>query len=154
LNGQTIWTYADVKSVYISDPDNREIVTLLECINGAGEVSCDPMIIMAGIVFKEQHFNNDLADGVLFGISESRYTNDRLSFEWIKHFNLQTKDTKRGKYRMLIWMGMVPILPRSSSTIARKKTLFHSYYLHIQLIYFNLWILVFSSLTSIIIKKV
>jgi hypothetical protein len=39
------------------------------------------MIIMARIVFKEQHFNNNLANGVLFGISGSGYTNDKLSFE-------------------------------------------------------------------------
>ena len=103
--GQVVWTYADVQAVYISDPDNRELVTLLECISGSSKVSCDPMIIMSGIVFKEQHFDNDLSDGVLFGISESGYTNDRLSFEWIKHFNSQTKATKKGKYRMLIMDG-------------------------------------------------
>jgi hypothetical protein len=39
------------------------------------------MIIMLGIVFKEQHFNNDLDDDVLFGMLESGYTNDQLSFE-------------------------------------------------------------------------
>jgi DDE superfamily endonuclease len=100
-----VWTYADVQAVYILDPDNRELVTLLECISGSSKVSYDPMIIMSRIVFKEQHFDNNLSDGVLFSISKSGYTNDRLSFEWIKHFNSQTKAMKKGKYRMLIMDG-------------------------------------------------
>jgi hypothetical protein len=32
LRGQVVWTHADVQAVYISDPDNRELVTLLECM--------------------------------------------------------------------------------------------------------------------------
>jgi hypothetical protein len=63
------------------------------------------MIIISGIAFKEQHFDNDLDDDVLFGMSESGYTNDRLSLEWIKHFDKQTKDSKEGKYQMLIMDG-------------------------------------------------
>jgi len=104
LRGQVVWTYADIRAVYISDPDNRELVTLMECISRVGKV-IKPMIVMSGIVFKEQHFDNDLDDDVLFGISESRYTNDRLSFEWIKHFDKQTKDSKKGKYKLLIIDG-------------------------------------------------
>ena len=57
---------------------------------------------MSGIVFKEQHFDNDLDDNVLFGMLKSGYTNDQLSFKWIKHFDKQTKDSKEGKYKMLI----------------------------------------------------
>ena len=105
LRGQVVWTHADVQVVYILDPDNRELVTLLEYINSAGKVSCDPIIIMSGALFKEQHFDNNLFDGVLFSLSESGYTNDRLSFEWIKHFNLQTEKNKKGKYWLLIIDG-------------------------------------------------
>jgi hypothetical protein len=104
LNWQVVWTYTDVQAVYISDPNNRELVTLMECISGTGKVY-KPMIVMSGIVFMEQHFDNDLDDDVLFGMSESGYTNDRLSFEWIKHFDKQTRDSKKGKYRMLIMDG-------------------------------------------------
>jgi hypothetical protein len=71
LHGQLVWTHTDVQAVYISDPDNQELVTLPECINGAGKESCDPMIIMLGVLFKEQHFDNSLSDGVLFALSES-----------------------------------------------------------------------------------
>jgi hypothetical protein len=65
-------------------------------------VSCSLIVIILGIVFKEQYFDNNLDNGVLFNISKSRYTNNKLSFEWIKHFNSQTKATKKGKYRLLI----------------------------------------------------
>ena len=60
---------------------------------------------MFRIFFKEQHFDNDLSNSVLFSISKSGYTNYWLSFEWIKHFSSQTKATKKGKYWMLIMDG-------------------------------------------------
>ena len=53
---------------------------MLECISGEGKV-CKLIIIMSGIVFKEQHFDNDLDDNVLFGMLKSGYTNDQLSFK-------------------------------------------------------------------------
>jgi hypothetical protein len=57
---------------------------------------------MLRVIFKEQHFDNDLDNDVLFGLLESGYTNNQLSFEWIKHFNKQTRDSKKGKYKLLI----------------------------------------------------
>jgi len=57
------------------------------------------MVIMSGIVIKEQQVNNNLADGLLF---KRGYTNSKLSFKWIKHSNSQIKATKKGKYRLLI----------------------------------------------------
>lgn len=68
LNGQVVWTYTDVQAVYISDPDNRELVTLIKCISGTGKV-CKPMIVMSGIVFMEQHFDNNLVSHLILAFS-------------------------------------------------------------------------------------
>jgi hypothetical protein len=49
------------------------------------------MVIMAGCMMKEKHFINDLDDDILLAVSEIGYTNDLLSFKWLKHFNSQTE---------------------------------------------------------------
>ena len=91
------------KQVYISDPDNRELVTSMESIDGEGG-TIDPMLIMPGQVIKEKHFPSGLNDGIMIGVSESGYTNDLLSFEWLKHFDMQTRPAE-GEWRMLIIDG-------------------------------------------------
>jgi hypothetical protein len=45
------------------------------------------MIIIAGCIMKEKHFMNDLDNDVLLAVSESEYTNDILSYQWLEHFN-------------------------------------------------------------------
>jgi hypothetical protein len=58
----------------------------MECICADG-TAIQPMIIMAGCVMKEKHFMNDLENDVLLAVSESGYTNDMLSYQWLEHFN-------------------------------------------------------------------
>ena len=48
------------KSVCQVDPDNHDLITAFECISAAGYWS-DPMIIMARVLFKGEHGNNDLS---------------------------------------------------------------------------------------------
>jgi hypothetical protein len=68
------------KQVYISDPDNRELVTSMESISAEGKTT-DPMIIMPGQVIKEKHFPKGLNSSIRIAVSELGYTNDLLSFE-------------------------------------------------------------------------
>jgi hypothetical protein len=46
LAGQIVFTRTD-RQVYISDPDNRELVTSMESISAIGK-TIDPMMIMLG----------------------------------------------------------------------------------------------------------
>jgi len=104
LQSQLVFTRVENKAVYISDPENRELVTSMECISADGR-SINPMIIMAGIVFKEKHFDNNLNGQTLLAMSESGYTNDMLSYEWIKHFNRETKEGAQNRQRLLVMDG-------------------------------------------------
>jgi hypothetical protein len=61
----------------------------MKSISAVGETT-DPMLIMPGQVMKEKHFPKGLNSGIQIGVSESGYTNDLLSFEWLKHFDVQT----------------------------------------------------------------
>jgi hypothetical protein len=54
---QTDW------QVYISDPDNRELVTSMESISAIGKTT-DPMMIILGEQMKEKHFPKGLNDGI------------------------------------------------------------------------------------------
>jgi DDE superfamily endonuclease len=96
-------THLNTKAVYLSDPDNREMVTSVECISGGGFVIAS-MIILAGSVLIEKHFDNSIDDDVLFD-SETGYTNAKLSMEWLRHFDKQTASRQKGKYRMLVFDG-------------------------------------------------
>ena len=49
LKGRVVIVPADVKAIYLADPDNRESITVLECISGGGE-SIDPFILIKGEV--------------------------------------------------------------------------------------------------------
>jgi len=104
LLGQIVFTHTENKAVYISDPENRELVTSMECISASGE-TIDPMVILQGIIFKEKHFDNNLDGRTLMAMSESGYTNDMLSYEWIKHFDMQTREKAAGRRRLLIMDG-------------------------------------------------
>jgi len=80
-----IITHHGNKQVYLANPDNRELITSVECIS-AGGFAIAPMIIMAGKVLLEKHFDNNMDDDVLFAISDTGYINSGFSLEWIKHF--------------------------------------------------------------------
>ena len=62
LAGQIVFTQSG-KQVYIADPDNRELITSMESIDGEGGTT-NPMVIMPGRVIKEKHFPKGLNDGI------------------------------------------------------------------------------------------
>jgi DDE superfamily endonuclease len=90
-------THLNTKAVYLSDLDNRKMVLSIECISGGG-FALKSMIILAGTVLMEKHFNNMIDNGILFAISESGYSNAYLGLEWLKHFDKQMVSRQQGKY--------------------------------------------------------
>ena len=78
------------KQVYISDPDNHELITSMKSISAEDETT-DLMLIMPGQVMKKKHFPKGLNDSIRIEVSKSGYTNDLLSYVWLKHFDIQTQ---------------------------------------------------------------
>ncbi len=70
-----IITVDPVRRIYMSDPDNREFCTVIECINGTGK-DIPPMLILQGVNLLSSHFNNDIDDEVVFTTSDTGYSND------------------------------------------------------------------------------
>src|SRR5436190_15629856 len=62
------------------------------------------MLIMPGQVMKEKHFPKSLNDDIRIEVSESGYTNNLLSYVWLKHFDIQTQPAD-GAWRILIMDG-------------------------------------------------
>ena len=84
--------FPEVSVVYISDPDMREFLTLLEAINAAGDTA-PSILILLGTILLESEFDNDINDNVLFGTNSeigSGYSNDQLAIDWLEHFERVT----------------------------------------------------------------
>jgi hypothetical protein len=93
---------AGVDAVYVDDPDNKELVTSTERI-GASGYHVPAMLIFKGAYHLRKYFDNDIDGNTLFARSDSGFTNDKLTMEWIKHFEKFTADRTVRRYRMLIF---------------------------------------------------
>ncbi|KAF1997489.1 hypothetical protein P154DRAFT_441071, partial [Amniculicola lignicola CBS 123094] len=79
---------------------NRELVTLVECISAHG-VALEPMVIIKAKSIIER-WCIELPDGYLLATSDSAYNNDELALSWLKHFNKNTHDNRKGRWRVLL----------------------------------------------------
>lgn len=67
LRKRLVVTNSNQKAPYVSDPDCRESITIVEMVSADGRVS-DPLVIIQGAIFMEKHFNNDLTDSTLLAV--------------------------------------------------------------------------------------
>ena len=88
-NGSRVIVPADCKEVFIDNPNNRELVTATECCSIVYHVP--PMITHSGTSHLRMYFNNDMDGNILWTQSETGFVNDRLTLQWLKHFNKFTE---------------------------------------------------------------
>ena len=88
---------------YLPSDNNRDYVTVIEAINAGGAV-IDEILILSGKVHLER-FYRELQGEVLVGLSETGYVNDELSFEYIRHFERQSRRTRVEAHRILFCDG-------------------------------------------------
>lgn len=72
-------------TIFIPYLNNREQVSLVEAISASG-VAIAPMIIVKAATILEGWIM-DLPDDYLMHKSETGYSNNETSLDWIKHFN-------------------------------------------------------------------
>ena len=83
---------------------DTEHISVVECISVGGTVIAS-LIIIKGAIIQARWFA-DLHDGdIMIGVSESGYSNDILSFQWLQHWVQLSKRTQKGEYRLLIMDG-------------------------------------------------
>ena len=91
--------------LFMADPDNRESITAVEAIQSGGE-DIPPMIILSGKQHLEKYFVlNDLDPDILIAVSDTGYSNDDLSMEWLYHFDRHSRPKTTGAWRMLVMDG-------------------------------------------------
>ena len=82
---QWVVTREPTRPLYLPSSSNRELVTVCETVSSDGEV-LPPMIIIPGQNIMEDWFETGLAGNVLVGVSDTGYSNDELSLDWVHHF--------------------------------------------------------------------
>lgn len=82
------------KQVLIPHSNNREQITLVECCSTDGRVIEPILVIKASTVF--EHWVVDLPPKYLIHISDSGYSNDQTSMDWIKYFDTMTRHQTKG----------------------------------------------------------
>jgi hypothetical protein len=87
----------------VVQPGNREWVTTIECINALGWC-IPPFIILSGKLHQASWYQDIPSDWAV-AVSDNGWTNDRLGYEWVKHFHRHTESRTTGAYRLLILDG-------------------------------------------------
>jgi DDE superfamily endonuclease/Tc5 transposase DNA-binding domain len=116
---QWIVTTSTSKRSYLAADHTRDFVTAVEAVN-AGGVVIEPMFILPGKVHMDGFFL-ELPDEVLVDLSDTAYTNDELTYEWIFHFERQSKKTQRGAHRILLCDGYGSHLTRQLLEFCEEK---------------------------------
>jgi hypothetical protein len=103
--GRTQWiiTTSTSKRSYLATDGTRDLITSVEAVSAGGAVINEMLIIPA-----KRHlarWYDDLGADVLVGVSDSGYTNDELSYQWIRHFHRESKKTQVGAHRILLCDG-------------------------------------------------
>jgi hypothetical protein len=69
---------ASVDVVYVDDPNNKELVTLTECIS-TSRYHVPTMLIFKGAYHLRKYFDNNINSDTLFARSNSSFTNNKLT---------------------------------------------------------------------------
>ena len=100
---QYVYTARGKNNIVLPSSNNRELVTLVECMSATG-ASIEPMVIVKSSTIFE-HWVEQLPDKYAVQCSDTGYTNDELAFQWLQHFDKLTKDNTVGVWRLLLVDG-------------------------------------------------
>jgi transposase len=89
------------KQVYVNDPQNREWITLIEAVSGAGEF-IPPFVILTGEIHLGSWYQTKIPEDYILGVTKNGFSNSKIAMDWIKHWD---KYTHIGRSRMLIIDG-------------------------------------------------
>ncbi len=102
---QKIITKYRHRQPYTGSSSNRELVTVVEAISAGGKTIL-PMVILAGKCHMACWCSNTgIKDDTLFAVSDSGFSNDQLSYQWVKHFDLFSARTQVGVHHLLLLDG-------------------------------------------------
>ncbi len=99
---QWILTKDSKRQSYLPSSSNRKSITVVEAISGDGTV-LPPFIIMSGVLQQEIWFTQtNIDDDYMVAVSETGFSNDKLSYNWLKHFDRFSAACQSGVYRLFL----------------------------------------------------
>lgn len=108
------------------DLENRNYITLIECISSASEI-IPLMLLVSGVNILYKQCQHDNLDGdIVIDKTETSYANNDTAFEQLQHFIYHTQNKKRGAWFLLIIdsYGSYITLPFYNLTTENKIFLF------------------------------
>ncbi len=87
------------RRIYFKNLNNRESLMSIECISEEDK-NISSMLIMTEVQLLTLHFNNDLDDDVLVTISDTDYSNDWISLQWLSSTNFESKSSKNLSFNL------------------------------------------------------
>jgi hypothetical protein len=107
LKSLRVLTAANDKRQHRAAPQDRELVTAVECISVDGS-RLSPMIIMKAKSHRDAWYSHDGTKNWLFAYSKNGYTDYELSYQWLTRiFQPETLNKAMGKPRVLISDGLL-----------------------------------------------
>ena len=84
---QRVVTRDASKPLYSGSSTNCELITMIESIRAGGK-TIPLMVVLKGKQLQECWFDcTSIDDDTVVAVSDSGFSNDELSFEWLKHFD-------------------------------------------------------------------
>lgn len=102
-NAEVIISRRD-KEAFSNHPGNRQWVSIIECIGMNGYL-LPPFIIFQGQRIRESWIDNALSKEIRIRVSDHGWADQEAALSWLGHFDVNTKEHLRGKYRLLIVDG-------------------------------------------------
>jgi hypothetical protein len=90
------------RKVIIIDFDNRDYIIFAKCVNETNDNISSFLILKEIKILSKWILKNDLDDDVVLFTSDIDYSNDVLTFEWLKHFDTHSKKLQKDLFRMLV----------------------------------------------------
>jgi hypothetical protein len=103
--GEEILAPVEVKEFYISSPEDRRTVTVMEAISADGRKPPPPGIIAPGTLVMENWLHENLHGNEMVATSTTGYTNDTIAIGWMKHFIEQTNSGPDKPWKILLMDG-------------------------------------------------
>lgn len=89
----------------LNDPDNRDYIISIECIDII-DYFLFSFLIMGRIEIQNRWaLQNQLDDKIRFSTTDSSYSNDELALQWLQHFDLYISKRQIGSWRLLVMDG-------------------------------------------------
>jgi hypothetical protein len=99
---QYVYTYRN-RTISMPSSNNRELITLVESVSATG-ASIGPMVIIKAATLLE-NWAIDLPKHYLINLTESGYSTDTTTLEWLKNFHWMTIKHTKGVWRLLLLDG-------------------------------------------------